>query len=207
MNAPVNSKLQSIDSDQGTPPEIIEPMREVMGGSIQCDPCTSELFNSQIVHAATYFDEAANGLEQIWRGSTWVNAPGGLADYRTGRMIPRNEKGVQVRNKYSVSAPRLWWERLVMLKHAGMVTEFGYEAFSIEQLATLQKVKEPYPKITDFAFCILEKRLKHLKLDPSTGELVRNKQPTHFSAIVYGGPHYRQFKRLFSKLGSTGRLR
>lgn len=207
MNAPVNSKLQSIDSNQGTPPEIIEPMREVMGGSIMCDPCSSELFNSRIVHAATYYDEEANGLEQVFRGSTWLNPPGGLADFRTGRMLPRDEQGRQTRTAHSVSAPKLWWERLMMFFTAGMVTEFGYEAFSLEQIAKLQTVKEPYPKITDFTICIIEKRIQHMTLDPVTGQLVRNKQPTHHSAIVYGGPNTRKFKRLFTKLGSTGRLR
>lgn len=213
-----SSKHQSHDSDHGTPSEIIEPMREVMGG-IDLDPCSSAAFN-QVVRAAKFYDASVNGLNQKWSGRVWINAPGGLCD-AYGVMLPRDASGKQEiklppgedgkprrrpRSDY-VSAPRLWWQQLMVGWTCKMVTEFGFELFSIELLAKLQKVREPYPKVTEFHFCILRDRVRHMTLDPVTGELVRGKSPTHFSGVVYGGPNVRKFKRLFSSLGATGRLR
>lgn len=56
-----------------TPAPLIEAARAVMG-SIDTDPASSELAN-RTVKAATYFDEAANGLKQEWRGNVWMNPP------------------------------------------------------------------------------------------------------------------------------------
>lgn len=179
-------------------------MREVLGG-IDLDPCTSALVNEQIVMAKTFHTLADNGFVKEWRGTVWLNPPGGYCD-AYGIPCPRDLAGRQIRTAGSVSSPRTWFERLVKHHQAGLVTAFGYEAFSIEQLATLQKIQEPYRKITDFAVCILRDRVRHLRLNPD-GELVRGNAPTHASAIVYGGPNVRKFKRLFSKLGATGVLR
>ena len=57
-----------------TPPELIEPVRTVLGG-IEFDPCSSVAAN-KVVHADKYCTE--NGLEVNWKdqGHTiWVNPP------------------------------------------------------------------------------------------------------------------------------------
>lgn len=200
----MNAKLSHQSSEHATPPEIIEPMREVLGG-IDLDPCTSQLVNAEIVKAERCYTLTDNGFRQEFRGTTWLNPPGGYCD-AYGIPCPRDLLGRQVRTAGAVSSPRAWFERLVKHHQAGLVPAFGYEAFSIEQLATLQKIQEPYRKITDFAVCILRERVRHLRLNPD-GELVRGNAPTHASAIVYAGPNLRKFKRLFSKLGATGVLR
>ena len=56
-----------------TPRQYVESARKVMG-SIDCDPCTSILAQSQI-QAATYFTIDDNGLTHPWAGTVWMNPP------------------------------------------------------------------------------------------------------------------------------------
>lgn len=207
MNAPANSKHSSATAEHGTPPEIIDPMREVLGG-VDIDPCSNADFN-RIVQARWYCSlsgqgAAGNGFACDWSGTVWLNPPGGTCD-AYGMPSPRVGSR-QVRRPGDVNSPRAWFERLVKFHVSGRVTAFGFEAFSIEQLQTLQTIQEPYPKVTDFWVCIPAKRIRHMQVAPD-GELVRGNAPTHASAIVYAGPNPRTFKRLFSRLGATGKLR
>jgi len=56
-----------------TPPKYIEAAKKVMG-TIDCDPCTSELAQS-VVQAGTYFTIDDDGLTRPWAGNIWMNPP------------------------------------------------------------------------------------------------------------------------------------
>jgi len=63
----------------GTPADIVERARLVMGG-IDLDPCSSDYFQ-QSVNADRYYsldDRGEDGLTLPWAGKVYVNPPGGL---------------------------------------------------------------------------------------------------------------------------------
>jgi len=56
-----------------TPSQYVESARKVMG-SIDCDPCTSELAQ-QTIQAGTYYTIDDDGLAHSWSGTIWMNPP------------------------------------------------------------------------------------------------------------------------------------
>lgn len=56
-----------------TPPKYIASAVRVMG-SIDCDPCTSELAQ-KTVQATTYYTIETDGLAHVWTGNVWMNPP------------------------------------------------------------------------------------------------------------------------------------
>jgi hypothetical protein len=63
------------NSEWYTPQEYVDAVREAMGG-IDIDPCSCQAANG-VVKAATFFDEADNGLARQWIGRVFVNPPYG----------------------------------------------------------------------------------------------------------------------------------
>ena len=65
--------LESADSDvYGTPPRIIEPLKNGVGGQFDLDPATCE----RITHIArNYYTEEDDGLESPWFDKVFVNPP------------------------------------------------------------------------------------------------------------------------------------
>jgi hypothetical protein len=49
-------------------------VREVFGGSIDCDPATSETAQRS-VNATRYYTAAADSLKHPWSGNVWLNPP------------------------------------------------------------------------------------------------------------------------------------
>lgn len=62
------------DNEWYTPQYIIDKVREVMGGIIDCDPATSRKANDT-VEASVYWTKEDNGLEQQWCGNVFMNPP------------------------------------------------------------------------------------------------------------------------------------
>lgn len=67
--------MSSKKHDWVTPPPLIELVKEVFGGEIELDPCTTE---ANPVGANHIYTPETNGLEQDWAvKSTYVNSPYG----------------------------------------------------------------------------------------------------------------------------------
>jgi hypothetical protein len=124
----------------GTPPEIIELARLLMG-YIHLDPASSEEFN-YYVRALMIYTELSNGLapESEWSGNVFLNPPGGLV--------------------------KEFWDRLVKEYESGNIQKAVWIGFSVEQLCTLAD-KERHPM--DYSICVLRKRLSFTREDLTTG--------------------------------------
>ncbi|HEX9971281.1 MAG TPA: DNA N-6-adenine-methyltransferase, partial [bacterium] len=64
------------NSENYTPPEIIELIRAVMG-SIDVDPASCEMAQ-EIVKAKKYYTEKNSGLDRMWSGNVFLNPPYGI---------------------------------------------------------------------------------------------------------------------------------
>lgn len=63
------------NSEWYTPQVYVDAVRDAMGG-IDTDPCSCQAANG-VVKAATFYDEADNGLDRQWMGRVFVNPPYG----------------------------------------------------------------------------------------------------------------------------------
>lgn len=59
-------------NDFNTPPELLEPIREFWGGTIDLDPCSN---TNSMVHAKQAWSLPFNGLSAPWLGNTFINPP------------------------------------------------------------------------------------------------------------------------------------
>ena len=86
------AKHSSASVEHYTPAGIVDLARSLMGG-IDLDPASCAKAN-EIIKAARYFTEEMDGLAQDWRGSIWLNPPGGRhPDYGTAsvmQLIPKS---------------------------------------------------------------------------------------------------------------------
>jgi ParB family chromosome partitioning protein len=98
-----------------TPAEYIDAAREVLGGTIDVDPASSDLAN-QTVRAINYHTEHDDGLTQEWPGTVWLNPPYGKG---TGQFVAklveeiaagRTTAAVLLINAYGFDAG--WWRPL-----------------------------------------------------------------------------------------------
>ena len=62
--------------DYSTPPHYIERCRAALGGSIACDPASSDADN-RVVRAASYYTHSRSGLDPaaIWASPVFLNPP------------------------------------------------------------------------------------------------------------------------------------
>lgn len=160
-----------------TPPEIVERVRQTLGG-IDLDPASTELANV-VVGAERIYTAADDGLSLPWYGSVYCNPPGG-------------KRG----NK---SLAGLFWSKLMREMIRGDLEHAVFMGFSVELLQSTQK---PGPRSAgDFPFCVPAKRIPFVH--PTAVEKVA---PTHSNVIVYvpGRVDYRyRFEMAFESLGKV----
>lgn len=108
-----NAMHLSTNEEQGSPPEVIEFARRLMG-RIDLDPASSPYWN-QFVRAERYYTKEQNGLFLPWEGCVFCNPPGD----KTGRLVQR------------------FWRKLVR-DSAHTVASF-WVGFNLEQLTGLQQ--------------------------------------------------------------------
>jgi phage N-6-adenine-methyltransferase len=98
------------NSENYTPKEIIDAVREVMGG-IDIDPATC-VQAQKIVQAKKYYTQKDNGLEKQWEGTVFLNPPYGMPDIKqfTEKLIqelPNIESAILLTNDQTDT---LWFQ-------------------------------------------------------------------------------------------------
>ena len=168
---------QSASSNWYTPIPIIEMARTVLG-TIDLDPA-SDAFGNLRVKASAHFNH--DGLIRIWSGAVFLNPPGG----KVGRL----------------SQMKLFWEKLIEARIAGLLEHAVFVAFSLE---ALQSTQSPYAdcssSLCDFPFCIPSQRIRFDGPDGKPGAA-----PSHANAIAYvpGNIDRRDlFAKTFAPLGA-----
>jgi len=68
--------MSSMSEDWFTPPDVVEAVRELFGGTISLDPFSCAEAND-VVRAERFFTAADDGLVQPWAGKLLVNPPWG----------------------------------------------------------------------------------------------------------------------------------
>lgn len=81
------------NNEWGTPPNIIESARKVMG-SIDLDPASNDEAQ-KVVQAGVYYTEDDSGLDQYWLDNVWLNPPygRGLAEPFITTLVNQFEPG------------------------------------------------------------------------------------------------------------------
>ncbi len=131
-----NTEHSSASPDWGTPVDVIEAIRMVLGGVIDLDPFSSELFN-EAVQARNIYTLKDDALSiPIWHpGTAIVNPPGD----KSGELVKR------------------CWEKLIEQYLMGQISSAVWVGFNISQLQTLQLAKvEANPM--HFPFCVPSSR-------------------------------------------------
>lgn len=193
----------ALNNESYTPPQIITPAREALGGDIDLDPASCS-FANDVVRARYYFDEQDNGLRRLWfdEGRTvhekepysctvFLNPPGGTLDRETLQPMPRDPKTGKQRNG-GVSSVAVWWFKLLREYRAGRVTSAVFLVFRVDVLQTIQQINYrdggDFEPPHAFPFCVLRKRPKYYYRD--TPPELRGKvgRPTHAAAVVFLPP-------------------
>lgn len=159
-------------NERYTPVHILDSVREVYGGTIDFDPASTKRANDRGVHATTFYDYKANGLNQQWRGKGWCNPPyGRVKDSVTGLQSLFIEKGLDHYYRGEVEA-------IMFLLNGNAIHRSWY-----------------YP-LKEFPFCSYLGDIKFYS--PTNGEFYK----TGFgSIIVYVGDNTRKFYDVFRKHG------
>lgn len=176
----MNAQHSSRTDEWGTPSDIIERSRRVLG-TIELDPASSAEFNRN-VKAERFLTKEDNALFCGWGypKTIFLNPPGG-----------------KVKNR---SLAALFWERLMRQRETVGFVHAIFLGFSLEQLQTTQSCA---PSIIsgNFVFCVPRKRVSFVHADGTPGPA-----PTHSNIIVYvdGNIDMRdRFRSEFSTLGDV----
>lgn len=165
----MNAQHSSAKSTWYTPLDILRAARTVLG-PIDLDPA-SDVEGNTLVEAARYITAFEDGLTAGWSDGTpvtiWLNPPGTLRKPKGHRAGPEQRP-----------LPKLFWEKLMRLRDAGMLRHAIVAAFSLEQFQQSQNWQGL--AMIELPFCIPSKRTKWL---PGQGEEADD--PTHAAAFVY----------------------
>lgn len=177
MQAKANALHSSKSQEWGTPPDIIERYRRVMGG-FDLDPSSSPAWN-ETVRATRILTKEDDALTKSWYASgeiirVFCNPPGGLVSE--------------------------FWERcaLGIIEHEGMpsgIKELAWIGFSLEQLQQLQTFLF-HPLSWRVWTCIPQKRVKYVGAGQQD-----EVNPTHASYLSYYGTNQEAFINEFRDLG------
>lgn len=177
--------------DHGTPRELVEAARRVLG-EIELDPFSSSYWNHYVVKAARFYDVDHDGFapEQAFYGRMLINPPGSLK--RGDRNVPRA------------------WEKLITAYRAGAVDSCVWIGFSLEQLVQLQNCAM-HP--LQFLTAVPMARLCFLQHASGGGPPIEGESPTHGNYVTLlpcrRAPALAQhqmlaFEAAFSAIGGIG---
>ncbi len=155
----------SATNEHGTPAEVVEPARALLGG-FDLDPATTPQFNLR-VRAKWILEQADDGLRQPWHGRVFLNPPGGKLKRAGSLWVP-------VADGPGESSMRVWWDKLAREWDAGHVTAAFFVGFTLEILRTSQACHLP---VQAFPRCYPKERMAFAGDDP-----------THANVLVYLPP-------------------
>lgn len=169
-----NFNAMSLTDDWFTPPEWVDPAREVMG-DIDLDPASHAQANDECVKAAHWYSKEQNGLDRSlpWFGRMWINPP-----YGTG-----------------AESQKMFMARLRQEISAGNVQQ-AVTCLNLGAMATQWFRREMGPIAT--AHCVPFERISFI---PPRG-VKRNKwSPLNGTVFSYTGPHTAKFIEVYRPLG------
>jgi hypothetical protein len=156
----------------GTPPHLVRPSKQTLGGTIDLDPFSEICFNT-VVGARKIITEEEDGLREIneWSGGVFMNPPGGTLNGQSmcGLAIARATAEYNLGNITACVA---------IVKVA-----VGYVWFQ---------------QVWQYALCFLHERPAFRAVDAPTGE--DGRAPTGY-VVVYIGPAVDMFIKAFKTLG------
>lgn len=160
-------------------PDYIGNMaREVFGGPINLDPASSYQANL-LIRAEAYYDATDDGLIRPWSGNVYLNPPGGRREY----------------NGRDHNQAALWYATLVHRYSVGLVTQALFMVFNLELFRYAQAWNVIQP--LEFPICIPKARIDFWK-PGADGVPVAQGSPAHPNAVIYMGPNWEAFRRVFS---------
>lgn len=176
-----NRAIDNADTERYTPPEIVAAVRETLG-SIDLDPCTTELVNRTFIRANYIYTKETDGLNREnnpWAGKVYINPPSFANDVRNGT--------------------RMFWERLMTEYLAKRITAAVFTAFDITALQQSQRWNH---MMVQYPFCIPEKRLIFWRKKNGLQALEPRDNPEFASAIIYVGKSIKRFTKAFENIGA-----
>lgn len=201
----VAARHSSETNEHYTPAHIVHAARRTMG-RIECDPASSAKAN-EIVGAHLYFDVETNGFVREWRGTVFLNPPGGRCDDRGVSVVADKTRGSGFYyaggagsrcDRPVQSSAKAWWFKLAREVAAGNVCEAVFVGFTVEILQTTQVDTPAGLSIPlDWDLCFPRARVKYVR--GSDGQV--GASPPHASVIVHLGSAQDNFRREFSPIG------
>ena len=165
-----------------TPPELIEPIRDFMGGEIHVDPCAHRCGH---VRAICEYRKGDNGLVRPWVNIDGYDAPMANAF---------------VNHPYSAGQPAKWLQRChdVVAAHP----QFSIVALSKCDTSTLWWKRWIWNSAA--AVCFISRRIAFEK--PTPEGRTRRESAKWASVLTYYGPHAAGFCEWFAELGGCVEL-
>lgn len=174
-------------NDHGSPPELVEPARETLGG-FELDPCSNAYWNRYVIKAARFHSK--NGHRKPWcrGGRVFVNSPGPIREMRDGSMVT-----------VTPSLVRPFWQRTARLgiDHAAGI----WIGYSLQQLQQLQQ-EDVHPLC--FVTCFPDHRIEYLQFVDG-GPPRPSGSPMHGSSVTLVSRNTKlidRFARCFAHLGA-----
>jgi len=171
-------KIKSQSQEWGTPPKYVRAVKEVFGGKIDLDPCSSE--HSVVQAEVEYQLPERDGLKESWNYPTiYVNPPYGID----------RERGTSIKH---------WLARCAEAHEM-----YGSEVIALVPVAanTGHWKKSVFSRATAICF-LYDTRLKFLENGKSGG-----KGAPMACAAIYWGNNYTKFYEVFINHGAVVDIR